>query len=245
MPRPLRKPKKFASATSQNETAAAPIVSTPVRHAHSNTSRLLSPNLSPIPDTANFPIFQDESVPLHDEFGFSRVRGIKKTVIAMPTEFDSDADIDDNQPSKEDDVDEDLYGVPPDPAAREDRPSPPSMPQSPKPRPKKAIRHPRTSELLCLLPTRKKRRPTQPQRKQRKQLRTLATSDVNSDDDTTRKRYGKTDAVDKENDAPEESSETEPEIVERRTIVKQKFAEIDRWEMAFESVDLSFSSQNS
>ena len=244
MPRPLRKPKKFASATSQNETAAVPIVSTPVHHPHSNTSRLLSPNLSPIPDTANFPIFQDESVPLHDEFGFSRVRGIKKSVTAMPTEFDSDVDIDDNQPSKEDDVDEDLYEVPPDPAT-EDRPSPPAILQSPKPQSKKAIRHPRTSELLCLLPTRKKRCPNQPQRKQRKQLRTFGTSDVNSDDDTTRKNRGKTDVVDKENDAPEESSGTNLGLSERRAIVKQKFAEIDRWEMAFESVDLSFSSQSS
>jgi phage gp16-like protein len=72
------------------------------------------------------------------------------------------------------------------------------------------------------------------------------TSDDDSEVDRVTKRRGKKRrVVDKENDVPEETSEEESEVVERRKIVKLKFAEIDQWEMAFESVDLSFSSQTS
>ena len=244
MPRPLRKPKKLATLNAQGVTASAPVISTPVHETNSITTRLLSPNLSPIQDAVNFPIFEDESVPLHDEFGFSQVRGIKKAVVSMPLDSDSGDDIDDNQPSKGDDVenDEDLYGVPPDPAATECPPSTPPAPiQTPKRQPKKRTRRPRTSELLCLLPARKKRNTTRPQRKQ---LAT-ANSDADKDDDAAVKNGPKKGGLDKENDTPEESSETEFEVVERRAIVKHKFAEIDQWEMAFETVDLSFSSQNS
>jgi hypothetical protein len=54
--------------------------------------------------------------------------------------------------------------------------------------------------------------------------------------------------MDKENAIPDESagetdSEEERARVERRKVVKKTFAEVDQWEMAFETVDLSFSSQ--
>ena len=156
----------------------------------------------------------------------------------MPVESDSDHDIDDNQPSEAEEDAEDLYG---DPEGIGDRQSSPPRPPSPVPKLKKPIRQQtRTSELLPLLPARKKRSPTRHQKKM------PAHSDDDSEvDPVTKSRGKKRRVVDKENDVPEETSEEESEVVERRKIVKLKFAEIDLWEMAFESVDLSFSSQTS
>ena len=243
MPRPTRKPKKLASLRSQIEPALAPVMSTPVHTAHLSGNPPESPNLTPIPDNANFPIYEHETVPVQDEFGFSQVRGIKKNVVAMPVVSDSDDDIDDNQPRKAEEEDEELYGVPRNQQRTESPLSSPARPQAPVARPKKPTRPPRTSELLPLLPVRKKRYPA---RDQQKKMPALRTSDIDSEDDTAAKDGGKKRRVaDKENDAPEETSEEEAEVVGRRKIVKQKFAEIDRWEMAFETVDLSFSSQNS
>jgi len=242
MPRPSRKPKKLAALDHPNEDFTASIVSTNVDPTHSAANPPLSPNLKPIDDNVNFPIYEEEDVSLQDEFGFSQVRGIKKSVISIPIESDSDGDVDDNQPSKEEA--EDLYGVTPDPEGTEDRQSSPPRPPSPVPKLRKPIRQPlRTSELLPLLPARKKRYQT---RRQQKKMPALCTSDGDSKVDATMKNRGKKRrVVDKENDAPEESSEEESEVVERRKIVKLKFAEIDLWEIAFENVDLSFSSQNS
>jgi hypothetical protein len=98
----LRKPKKCASAKVPERDSCGSLglnsgQPDPFKYEPSFVS-----DHAPIPDTANFPIFQDESVPLHDEFGFSQVRGIEKTIIAIPTEFDFNDDLDNNQPSKED-----------------------------------------------------------------------------------------------------------------------------------------------
>jgi hypothetical protein len=240
MPRPSRKPKKLDFLAQQNKEPTAPVNSTHVHLSHPITNPPLSPNLTPLHDNINFPIYEDQDAPLQDEFGFSQVRGIKKSAISMPVESDSDHDVDDNQPSKEEEDAEDLYG---DPEGIEDRQSSPPRPTSPVPKLKKPIRQQtRTSELLHLLPARKKRSPTRHQKKMPAQC----TSDDDSEVDRVTKRRGKKRrVVDKENDVPEETSEEESEVVERRKIVKLKFAEIDQWEMAFESVDLSFSSQTS
>jgi hypothetical protein len=240
MPRPSRKPKRLDFLAQQNKEPTSPVKSTNVHPSHSTTNPPLSPNFIPINDNVNFPIYEDEDAPLQDEFGFSQVKGIKKSVISMPVESDSDNDVDDNQPSKEEEDAEDLYG---DPEGIEDRQSSPPRPQSPVPKLMKPIRQPtRTSQLLPLLPARKKRSST----RQQKKMPPQCTSDDDSEVDTATKSRGKKRrVVDKENDVPDDANEEESEVVERRKIVKLKFAEIDRWEMAFETVDLSFSSQNS
>jgi hypothetical protein len=245
MPRPVRKPKRFIAAQTQKETL---VVSTPLHPKHA-TAEFASPELSPIQRDTDFTIYQDQddNGPESDGFGFSRVKGIKKSISTKQpvSDIDDDAPIDDDVDDEEDDI----YGVQPTrPVDVNDPPSTaniPSSPPAPQPKPKKPVRQLRTSQLLSLLPTRRKR----PQR-QSKKMSTLNTSDAESDTEipVKSKSSKKRRVVDKENAVPDESagetdSEEERAREERRKVVKKTFAEVDQWEMAFETVDLSFSSQ--
>ena len=253
MPRPTRKPKRFNPSNAESNPNDAPAISTPLHPKQSTTNPppLASPELSPIQRDDEFTIYADENkstIPEQDHFGFGRVKGVKKTFV--PIQIDSDDadddlddenDVDDGSVKDEDD-DEDIYGEPyvaptpteaEEPSKRED-----SSPVRPTPK-KKSISRLRTSQLLPLLPTRRKR---QPQRSQKKQP-SPDCSDAELDVPIKSKSAKKRRVADKENEGPEEiDSEEERQIEERRKIVK-KFAEVDNWEMAFETVDLSFSSQ--
>jgi hypothetical protein len=248
MPRPTRKPKRFNPSNTQSNLADAPVISTPLHSKQSTTNPqpLASPELSPIQRENEFTIYADENkstIPEQDHFGFGRVKGVKKAFV--PIQIDSDDADDDDVSLKDEDDDEDIYGepyVPPttteaeEPSKRED-----SSPLRPTPK-KKSVSKLRTSQLLPLLPTRRKRQPPRPQKKQP----SLNTSDNKPDVPGKSKSVNKRRVVmDKENDELEEEidSEEERQIEERRSIVKKKFAEVDNWEMAFETVDLSFSSQ--
>jgi hypothetical protein len=242
MPRPVRKPKRFVPTESRKERIETLVVSTPIHPKHS-TAAFASPELSPI-QRDDFIIHQDQdhNGPDSDEFGFARTKGIKRTV----GKEEQDSNVDDDVSS-----DEDIYGTPlPKSAALTATPATnyPSSPPAPQPQPKikKPIRQLRTSQLLQLMPTRRKRLVKRPSQKNSG----LTTSDAESDNEVpvkpkiSRKRR----IVDKENAMPEESSaetDSEEDLAreERRKLIKEKFAEVDQWEMAFESVDLSFSSQ--
>ena len=258
MPRPTRKPKRFNPAQLEGNTAEeAPVVSTPLHSNQSTTNPPpppASPDLSPIQRESNFAIY-DDTIPESDEFGFLKVKGIKKTIV--PIQIDSDVDDEaDDEIDAEDEVvslkqedDEDIYGeqivVRTTNSEEGDIiQSPPVEPRTQPHAQKKPIRNLRTSQLLPLLPARRKRHG------QKKVVASLDTSDNDDDDvDVKSKSHGKKRrVVDKENDVPEGrvediDSEEERAMEERRDIVKRKFAEVDQWEMAFETVDLSFSSQ--
>jgi hypothetical protein len=255
MPRPTRKPKRFNSSTTKNNSTDAPVISTPLHSKQSTTNPppLASPELSPIQRENEFTIYDDENksiIPEQDHFGFGRVKGVKKTFV--PIQIDSDdADDDFNDENHADDVsvkdeddDEDIYGEPYVPPATTEAKGPSknddSSPLRPTPK-KKPISKLRTSQLLPLLPSRRKRQPPRPQKKQSSHDCSDAEPDVPVKSKSVKKRR----VADKENDEPEGEidSEEERKIEERRKIVKKKFAEVDNWEMAFETVDLSFSSQ--
>ena len=252
MPRPTRKPKRFNPSNTQSNSADAPVISTPLHSKQSTTNPppLASPELSPIQRENEFTIYADENkstIPEQDHFGFGRVKGVKKTFV--PAQIDSDdADDDDKLEDdvsvKDEDDDEDIYGEPYVPPitteAKESFKREDSSPLHPTPK-KKSVSKLRTSQLLPLLPTRRKRQPPRPQKKQP----SLNTPDAEPDVTGKSKSVKKRRVADKENDELEEEidSEEERQIEERRSIVKKKFAEVDNWEMAFETVDLSFSSQ--
>lgn len=242
MPRPTRKPKRFNPSTSETNIVDAPVASTPLQAKQSTTNPPppASPNLSPIQRETEFHIFNDESN--IDQFGFSKVKGVKKPIV--PIEIDSDDDNDeiealDPVSVKREDDDEDIYGeqiVP----TKKDVIQPSPLPPTPQ---KKIINKLRTSQLLPLLPTRRKR-----QVKKKSVVSLDASDDENGRIKVKSGKKKRVAVVDKENDVPkpniaEVDSEEEKEMEERRNIVKQKFAEVDQWEMAFETVDLSFSSQ--
>src|ERR1700737_4549895 len=176
MPRPLRKPKRFNPSKSQ--VSSTVVVSTPI-HPNRPTSAFASPGLSPIQNENDFAIYHDKAGngPELDEFGISRVNGIKRPITRKQTnsEIDEDLPTDDDLPA--DDEEEDIYGEPAYPTDMNEPPSTadiesPSTP-APHPKPKKPIRHLRTSELLSLLPTRRKRIPHRPSKK----MSSLNTSD--------------------------------------------------------------------
>jgi hypothetical protein len=253
MPRPTRKPKRFNPSNAESNPSDAPVISTPLHPKQSTTNPppLASPELSPIQRDNEFTIYGDENkstIPEQDHFGFGRVKGVKKTFVPIQIDSDdADDDLDDENDVedgsvKDEDDDEDIYGEPyvaPTPTeAEESSKQEDSSPVLPTPK-KKSISRLRTSQLLPLLPTRRKRQPPRPQKKQPPH----DCSDTELDVPIKSKSVKKRRVVDKENEGPEEiDSEEERQIEERRKIVK-KFAEVDNWEMAFETVDLSFSSQ--
>jgi hypothetical protein len=255
MPRPTRKPKKFNPKDVETNTVNGPVMSTPVHpKQHDTTNAFASPGLSPIQYEADSTIHDDDddtrNLTKTNDFGFGRVRGVKKTVFPIHTDSDIDEKADDDADGDDDSVeyesDEDLYGSRPaklgqnQSSVHGDSPSP----RQHQPKPKKPVRKLRTSELLPLLPTRRKRKPTRSSK-----IPSLDTSDMEPEASVPVKRKpAKRREVDKENDVPEElqieiGSDEERQIEERRKMIKAKFAEVDRWEMAFETVDVSFSSQ--
>ena len=91
----------------------------------------------------------------------------------------------------------------------------------------------RTSELLTLLPERHAR----PHTISKSRARTAKSRKGTVDNEEAA-------STDKENDVyEEEDSEEMREREKRRKVVRKKFKEVDNWELEFESVDLSFSSQ--
>jgi hypothetical protein len=257
MPRPARKPKRFnAQPQLPSEEVAVPVASTPV-HQRQSTTGIASPGLSPIERENDFTIYDDENDPQSDEFGFSKLKGIRKPI--KTTHIDSDIeesleddenDVDDN-PAEEDE--EDLYGLPLPSTTKtnvtrdlinaESSPAPVQV----RPKPKKQVRKLRTSELLPLLPARRKR---QQSMNIRQKMAAINTSEPESDSDfpvkTKSVKKRRVAVADKENDGPVSSDDDDAEdsgVEERRKVVKAQFAKVDQWEMAFETVDLSFSSQ--
>jgi hypothetical protein len=242
MPRPPRKPKRFDPPQTRNIPNDAPVASTPLYPKQSTTGILASPGLSPIKPESEFSIKQDP--PGSDEFGFSRVKGVKKCIPTI--HLDVNIDEEDNDVVDYDSDDEVIYGEQL-PIQQEiqmsnisnSSPSPPLPPQ-----PKKIINTLRTSELLHLLPARKKRHTSRPQKK----VVAINTSDMESDEEPFKLKGKKRRVSDKENDVPDKlereiDSEEELKMEKRKQVIKSKFAEVDKWEMAFESVDVSFSSQ--
>lgn len=255
MPRPARKPKKFKSMNSESNVSDAPVMSTPVHpKQRGTTNSFASPGLSPIQyeiDSATHNDNSARSPTESNDFGFGRVKGVKKAVFPIHSDSDIDeeandidTDLDEDFEKQEDD--EDLYGSPPaelekiQTSVHEDS----SVPRPPRSKPSKSARNPRTSELLPLLPMRRKRKPSYPQK-----IPSLDSSDSESETNVPiKKKPIRRREVDKENDVPKElqeevDSEGERHREERRKMIKAKFAEVDRWEMAFETVDVSFSSQ--
>jgi hypothetical protein len=258
MPRPTRKPKRFnAQVQLPSEEVVAPVASTPV-HQRQSTTGMASPGLSPITRENDFTIYDDENDPQSDEFGFSKVKGIRKPIKTAHIDSDMEEsleddenDIDDN-PAEEDE--EDLYGLPLPSTTKADKTrnsvnvdSSPALLPVIQPKPKKQARKLRTSELLPLLPARRKR---QQSTNIRKKMASINTSELESDSDIPVKiksvKRRRVAVADKENDGPVSSDDDEAEdsgVEERRKVVKAQFAKVDQWEMAFETVDLSFSSQ--
>ena len=258
MPRPARKPKRFnAQPQLPSDEVVAPVASTPV-HQRQSTTGIASPGLSPIVRENDFTIYDDETDPQSDEFGFSKVKGIRKPIKSTHIHSDieenledDENDVDDN-PAEEDE--EDLYGLPLPSTTKGNvtresvnvEPSPAPV-QITQPKPKKLVRKLRTSELLPLLPARRKR---QQSSNIRKKMAAINTSEPESDSEVPVKRKSvkrrRVAVADKENDGPVSSDDDEAEdsgVEERRKVVKAQFAKVDQWEMVFETVDLSFSSQ--
>lgn len=250
MPRPARKPKKFKQ-TEKTQTEEyvvdAPVMSTPLP-----TRQIIdtpaSPALSAIQLEEEIAVYQDpESV--SDEFGFHTVKGIKKIVATAIESDDDNSEVEQRPDSYPVDDEEDIYGQPI--RTKETSPNPNEPETSPVKlaplRPSKPVKKLRTSELLGLLPTRRKRH--QPPRHQKK-MPTMNISDMESDIEPPTKpkqvKKRRVPIADKENDTPEASDnegEEDPEVEKRKKAVKAKFAEVDKWALAFETVDVSFSSQ--
>jgi len=251
MPRPARKPKKFKQSekTGQKQSVTIPVTSTPLSTKPANDG-LVSPApaaLSAIQPEEEIAIYQDPEND-SDEFGFHTVKGIKKQIATI---YDSDNDESviaqptDSYPA--DDEEEDIYGTQELQADGQSvdniASSPPQVVRPPSP---KAVKKLRTSELLPLLPSRRKRH--QPPRQRKNLMPKLDTSDLDSDNDIPEKakvmKKRRLPVADKENNAPDDVEvEEDLEVEERRRVVKAKFAEVDDWDLAFETVDLSFSSQ--
>jgi len=229
MPRPFRKPKKFNPQQMQNTTVDVPVISTPV-HAKYSTTGIASPGLSPIQRKDDFTIFNDDHAEQSTDKALQSNTNIETIDETVEEEIHAEEE------------EEDIYGAhPPTKSAVEHEHEPSPTPQVKPSKPVKAARHLRTSELLSQMPTRRKRTVRQP-----KMSITLDSdcSDAETHTKTHAKSKKKRVVKDKENAEPAEESESEDdEVVERRKVIKSKFAEVDNWEMAFEEVDLSFSSQ--
>jgi hypothetical protein len=223
MPRPKRKLKKFTPKPPAQEDLQ-PIPSPPLLDDVPPNPPSDSLDVTSIPAHEESP--PTEILPIND-FGFSQVRGIKRTIISIP----SDSDVDQLPPpdDPQNDSDEDT------PVKREyppsDAASSSTLSACPTPSPKKrAVPKVRTSELIHRLPIRRKR---------------IADPPSSDEDVPVRRAKGKSGkkrpvaVEDKENEGPSDGGDGKEWAVE----VKGRFAEIDRWEMEFESVDLSFSSQ--
>lgn len=89
----------------------------------------------------------------------------------------------------------------------------------------------RTSELLTLLPERHTRHQT----KSKSRSKTSKSQKGGAAGEST--------SAEKENDVYEGDSEEEMARDKRRKVAIKKFAEVDKWELQFEDIDLSFSSQ--
>ena len=256
MPRPKRKPKKFKTQSPANAPRETPVSSGPLPDPATYES---PPSNEPIPladDDAINPKIHDRVMKEYNDFGFSAVRGIKRTVV--PVHADSnineepdpinqvDSEQENIPPTKPEERGGDIYGV--DATSSSSSLSPVPTPSPPPKR--KPVRKLRTSELMDLLPRRRKTLdksapPRQP----------LVPSLDSSDDDgehqvpppprakgkkVAKKNCRAVAVEDKENSIPVQDDGSSEE---RWNVVKGKFAEIDRWEMDFEVVDLSFSSQ--
>jgi len=249
MPRPARKPKKYKPSEAKQGKIPGDVVNVPVMSTPLATKQITavpaSPALSAIEPEKEIVIYQDPQEH-SDEFGFHTVKGIKKSAAAaVESVYDQRASdqLPDSYPA---DDEEDIYGeqLPlQEPSSDIVGAAPP---KAVPPRPLKLGKKLRTSELLSLLPARRKRH--QPPR-QRKKMPTLNTSDIESETNIPAKPKAfkrRRAQADKENDSPggsENEVEENPEVEGRREIVKAKFAEVDRWDLAFETVDVSFSSQ--
>lgn len=245
MPRPVRKPKQLSSLQASIGNATADVgpgcvkAVNPTNPIHANRDSMISQDTASNNQGSN-------------RFGFTRPKGVGKATI--PVAIDPDGDGEDKVLSDHNSVDEnyeDLYQPSIISISRESNRQNPidvgcsliSAPQSP---PKKEIRRLRTSDLLPLLPARRKRRPI----RGRKEMPSVNTSDAESEDDgpVKSKHDKKLRVTDKENDQPKAvvddiNSEKERQIAEQRKTVKARFAEIDKWDLTFETIDLSFSSQ--
>jgi hypothetical protein len=225
MPRPKRKPKKFTSkAPPQEDHQQIPSPPFPNDTPPNPPSDPL--NVTSRPNDEESP--PSETVPIND-FGFSQVRGVKRAIIPIPS--DSDVDqlpiLDDPQNDSYEDTPVTYEHPPLDAASSSTLSACPTPSPSPK---RQSVPKVRTSELIHRLPIRRKRVANAP----------------SSNEDSPRRpakgRSGKKRQVgveDKENEGPSDEGDGKEWAPE----VKGRFAEIDRWEMEFESVDLSFSSQ--
>jgi hypothetical protein len=268
MPRPKRKPKPFKRHPTPSSPRQPVSVAPHPEPAPPDPPR--STEQSPMPRDSGE---DHAVVVEHSDFGFNAVRGIKRTVISIPADSDPEheepvhtvrepVDVDEAKVPVKQVSDEDIYGdrtTPFDHTSSLSTLSPVPTPRPSSPLKKPPLRTLRTSDLLHFLPTRRKRSSKHPT-KSRKPV-TLGSSEDESEADNGEageqpaprrraKRAPKGGRVcasleeDKENDDPGSEMEEEREGEGRwRDTVKSKFAEIDRWEMDFESVDLSFSSQ--
>jgi hypothetical protein len=230
MPRPARKPKTFKSNEKVvEEETVAPVASTPLHRSRVVVPGLASAGVSPIRAGDTISVYEGE--------------GEDEELSVFPTKFPPlESRIAERPASKSE---EDIYGE----AAPRSESSPTTAPAIPVAQPLTSstpARKLRTSELLRALPSRRKRH--QPPRKQ-KNTREINTSEVDSESDSPPKpkpgrRRRCVPVEDKENANPKqaESGSEDPEILERRETVKAKFAEVDQWDLAYETVDLSFSS---
>jgi len=255
MPRPKRKPKKFKTQSPANAPRETPVSSGPLPDPATYES---PPSNEPIPladDDAINPKIHDRVMKEYNDFGFSAVRGIKRTVV--PVHADSnineepdpinqvDGEQENIPPAKPEESGGDIYGV--DAASSPSSLSPVPTP-SPSPK-RKPVRKLRTSELMHLLPRRRKKvgksaPPRQPL------VPSLDSSGDESEQQVppprakckraAKKNRGAVVVEDKENTIPVQDDGSSEE---RWNAVKSEFAEIDKWEMDFEAVDLSFSSQ--
>ena len=245
MPRPARKPKRFNPSKEQNDSVAVhPVASTPVHSKDSTTGFPASPGFSPIKPRSEIPIYEDPDPP-SDEFGFSKVKGSKNAISINNT----GSTINEEESSIVDDHFNDDDSCRKQPLAKRNEipTAPKADSSSPTPLPaskhKKPIRRFRTSELLPLLPARRKR----PTRVIQKEMPIINTSDENSDGEVVHSKGRKQiRTLEKENDSIERAeldSEEEAEMNNRREMIKKKFAAVDKWDLVFENVDVSFSSQ--
>jgi hypothetical protein len=245
MPRPVRKAKKFQGKEKEQtktDRMDSPVMSTPLP-TRQCVNAPASPALSAI-QPEEIAVYQDPETD-SDEFGFHTVKGIKKPipVPSRPKHTDSAAE---SQPdSYPADDEEDIHGkpLPSKELSPDEKLS--SQPKTVPIQPIKPVKKPRTSELLALLPARRKRH--QPPR-QRKQTANRNTSEIDAGTEVPakpklpKKRHVPT--ADKENDEPSNDEiEWDSETLQRRQVVTAKFAEVDEWDLAYETVDVSFSSQ--
>jgi hypothetical protein len=239
MPRPTRRPKKFNEAPQTEGEVVQSVVP--------------AEEFIAAPAVADTVPAEIEEGDFPDEFGFSRVKGVKKLVheeethpeLESTNQFVDEEEEEDNLSTR---VLPAVSSAPPSDELTSDS-SPPAITVQPtKPvKPAKALR---TSDLLPLLPTRRTHLPSHKQKPKSRGKKSvdLDSEDVQSPVKVKSSKKKRIVVEDKENKEPEVveneiDSEEEVEREERRKLVRKKFHEVDEWQMAFETVDVSFSSQ--